>query len=59
MNRRAFTLIEASLATLVVGVVLVASINAGGATATQRAALHDQSVAIGFADARALVIGHG
>lgn len=56
MNRRAFTLIEASLATLVVGVVLVASINAVGATAKQRAALHDQSVAIGIAEARIAAI---
>ena len=56
MSRRAFTLIEAALATLVVGVVLVASLNAVGANAKQRAALRDQSVAIGIAEARIAAI---
>ena len=56
MKRRGFTLIEASLATLVVGVVLVASLNAAGATAKQRAALRNQAVAFGIAEARLAAI---
>ncbi len=54
--RRAFTLVEASLATLVVGVVLVASLNAAGTTARHRAALSSQAAAAGIAEARLAAI---
>lgn len=54
--RRAFTLVEASLATLVVGVVLVASLNAAGTTARHRTALSSQAVAAGIAEARLAAI---
>jgi hypothetical protein len=50
MRRRAFTLIEAALATAVLGVLLVTALNALGALAAGRRSMADRALARGLAD---------